>query len=75
MQPLCFRAWDYTEEEQDKQPRHPQDIRRCGYVNLNIDSDIHDVGGADSWGAKTQPQYTIDGNKPHRYAFIMEAEE
>lgn len=72
LQPLCFRAWAYTEEELDKQPRHPRDISKCGYVNLNIDSDIHGVGGADSWGAKTLPRYTIDGNKPHSYAFIME---
>ncbi len=73
LQPLCFRAWDYTEEELDKQPRHPQDIKKCGYVNVNIDRGIHGVGGADSWGAKTLPQYTIDGNKPYSYAFIMEA--
>ncbi len=72
LQPLCFRAWNYTEEELDKQPRHPQDIKKCGYVNVNIDMAIHGVGGADSWGAKTLPQYTIDGNKPYNYAFIME---
>jgi beta-galactosidase len=29
------------------------------------------VGGTDTWGRRTLPQYTIDGNKPHHYAFIL----
>jgi len=39
---------------------------------LNIDLNIHGVGGNDSWGARTLEKYTIDGNKPYRYGFIME---
>jgi beta-galactosidase len=40
-------------------------------VNLNIDLNIHGVGGIDTWGQRTLPQYTIDGNKPYHYTFIM----
>ena len=71
LQPLCIRAWDYGEEDLDAAPRHPQDIQRGRFVNLNIDLNIHGVGGVDTWGQRTLPQYTIDGNKPYHYAFIL----
>ena len=69
-QPLCIRAWDYGEEDLEG-ARHPNEIRRGRFVNLNIDLNIHGVGGADTWGKRTLPQYTIDGNKPHHYSFIL----
>ena len=71
LQPLCIRAWDYGEEDLEK-AKHPHEIKRGQFVNLNIDMNVHGVGGVDTWGARTLPQYTIDGNKPYHYAFIME---
>ena len=73
-QPLCIRAWDYGEEDLET-ARHPNEIRRGRFVNLNIDLNIHGVGGTDTWGKRTLPQYTIDGNKPHHYSFILSAEK
>ena len=73
-QPLCIRAWDYGEEDLET-ARHPNEIRRGRFVNLNIDLNIHGVGGTDTWGKRTLPQYTIDGNKPHHYSFILTAEK
>jgi beta-galactosidase len=71
LQPLCIRAWDYGEE--DLEPaRHPNEIQRGRFVNLNIDLNVHGVGGVDTWGQRTLPQYTIDGNKPYHYSFILE---
>ena len=70
LQPLCIRAWDYGEENLEG-VRHPHEINRGRFVNLNIDLNIHGVGGIDTWGRRTLPQYTIDGNKPYRYAFIL----
>ena len=70
-QPLCIRAWDYSEMDLDASPRHPQDILRGRFVNLNIDLNIHGVGGIDTWGQRTLPQYTIDGNRPYHYAFML----
>ncbi len=70
LQPLCIRAWDYGEEDLED-VRHPNDVPRGRFVNLNIDLNIHGVGGADTWGKRTLPQYTIDGNQPHHYAFIL----
>ena len=73
-QPLCIRAWDYGEEDLEG-ARHPQDIPHGRFVNLNIDLDIHGVGGTDTWGKRTLPQYTIDGNQPHHYSFILSNEQ
>ena len=69
-QPLCIRAWDYGEEDLE-QADHPHEIQRGRFVNLNIDLNVHGVGGVDTWGQRTLPQYTIDGNKPYHYAFIL----
>ena len=70
LQPLCIRAWDYGEENLEG-ARPPHDIKRGRFVNLNIDLNIHGVGGIDTWGRRTLPQYTIDGNKSYHYAFIL----
>ena len=69
-QPLCIRAWDYGEEDLEG-VHHPSDIQHGRFVNLNIDANIHGVGGTDTWGKRTIPQYTIDGNQPHHYSFIL----
>ena len=71
LQPLCIRAWDYGEENLEG-VRHPHEIQRGRFVNLNIDLNIHGVGGVDSWGQPTLPQYTIDANKPYHYGFILD---
>lgn len=68
-QPLCIRVWNYGEE--DLNVKHPYELPRGEFVNLNIDLNIHGVGGADAWGKRTLPEYTIDGNLPHHYSFIL----
>ena len=72
-QPLCIRAWDYGEE--DLPVGHPYELNRGHFVNLNIDLSVHGVGGADTWGKRTLPQYTIPGDQPHRYSFILSAQK
>ena len=71
LQPLCIRAWDYGEEDLES-AGHPHEIQRGRFVNLNIDLNVHGVGGIDTWGQRTLPQYTIDGNKPYHCSFILE---
>ena len=69
-QPLCFRAWDYTEEELS-QAAHPDEIEgSC--VEVNIDLGIHGVGGADTWGRRTLPEYTLPGNREYHYSFLIQ---
>ncbi len=69
-QPLCIRAWNYGEEDLEG-AKHPNEIQRGRFVNLNIDLNVHGVGGIDTWGQRTLPQYTIPANQPYHYSFIL----
>ncbi|WP_366926724.1 glycoside hydrolase family 2 TIM barrel-domain containing protein [uncultured Bacteroides sp.] len=71
LQPLCFRVWPYSEEDLEKN-RHAYELPERDYLNVNIDLNIHGVGGTDSWGARTLDEYTIDGNQAYYYGYIME---
>ncbi len=71
--PLCIRAWDYDEEALVKAD-HPFELERGQFVNLNIDHNLHGVGGVDTWGRPTLEPYTIHGNEPHQYSFMLNAE-
>lgn len=51
--------------------RHPQDVRRDGLMHLNIDLNVHGVGGINTWGSRTSPQYTLPGNVSYHYGFII----
>ena len=73
LQPLCIRAWDYGEEDLES-AKHPHEIQRGRFVNLNIDLNVHGVGGVDTWGQRTLPQYTIDGKNSYHYAFLLDWE-
>lgn len=71
LQPLCFRAWPYTEDDLEN-ARHNYQLPTRNFINLNIDLNIHGVGGDDTWGAKTMEKYTNPGNKPYQYGFVLE---
>jgi beta-galactosidase len=74
LQPLCVRAWPYTEEDLEN-TSHDYQLPSRDFINLNIDLNIHGVGGDDTWGAKTMEKYTHPGNKPYQYGFILEFAE
>jgi beta-galactosidase len=71
LQPLCFRAWPYTEDDLENFP-HCYQLPNRDFINLNIDLNIHGVGGDDTWGAKTMDKYTNPGSTPYQYGFILE---
>lgn len=71
LQPLNFRAWSFTEDDLENS-RHDYKLPKRDFINLNIDLNIHGVGGDDTWGAKTMDKYTNPGNKPYQYGFILE---
>jgi beta-galactosidase len=71
LQPLCFRAWPYTEDDLET-ALHDFQLPHRDFINLNIDLNIHGVGGDDTWGATTMEKYTNPGNKSYSYGFIME---
>jgi beta-galactosidase len=72
LQPLCFRVWPYGEENIEGK-KHIYQVDKQDFINVNIDLNIHGVGGIDSWGSRTMDKYTIDGNLPYYYGFIMES--
>ena len=74
LQPLCIRAYDYADEQLDMGHRHPCDLVRDSLMHLNIDLNVHGVGGADTWGKRTLPEYTNPGTLPYHYSFIIEVE-
>lgn len=70
LQELNFRAWPYGEEDLED-AMHPFDIPERDFINVNIDLNIHGVGGNDGWGARTMNEYTIDPSQPYRFGFII----
>ena len=57
-----FSALPYTTEDltQDKRgDKHPADIAARDFVTLDLDYGQMGVGGDDSWGALTHPQYQL----------------
>lgn len=69
--PFNFRAWPYEESELETK-LHPYEVEIQDFIEVNIDSCIHGVGGNDAWGARTLPQYTIDGNLPQHFEITLE---
>ncbi len=71
LQQLCFRAWPYSEEDLEA-ASHDYQLPERDFINLNIDLNIHGVGGDDTWGAKTMEKYTNPGNRKYSYGYIIE---
>ena len=69
--PFNFRAWPY-EEYSLETFGHPFQLPKSDFITVNVDALIHGVGGNDAWGAKTEPQYTIDGNVPRHFSLVLE---
>ncbi len=69
-EPLNFSAWPYSIEDLE-QATHDYELPRRDFITLNIDHQLHGVGGDNSWGARTHKQYTLPGNKPYKYSFVI----
>ena len=50
--------------------RHTIDVQNRDLTSLNIDYRQMGVGGDNSWGARTHPEYTLSG-KSYTYSFVM----
>lgn len=70
LQPLCFRAWPWSEEDIEG-AKHPFELPQRSFINVNIDLNIHGVGCNDGWGARTLDKYTIDAGQPYSYGYIL----
>lgn len=61
-----FRAWNCDEDDLDT-AKHPFELPVRDHITVNFDSELHGVGGIDTWGGKTLDPYTIDASKPHTF--------
>lgn len=68
--PLNLSAWPYTLADLEA-ATHDYQLPRRNSITVNIDHQLHGVGGDNSWGARTHDQYTIDSTKPVTYNFTL----
>jgi beta-galactosidase len=67
--PLSVSARHYTTADMEA-AKHRHEMERREDIVLNIDYRQTGVGGDDSWGARTHPQYTLEP-QPYRYSFRL----
>jgi beta-galactosidase len=68
--PLNCSAWPFSLEDLAL-ARHPHELPRRDFNVLHIDWKLHGVGGDNSWGAKTHPEYTLRGDASYEYEFVL----
>jgi len=67
---LYVGAWPWSMEDIEK-ARHPVELPERDFITVNIDYKQMGVGGDDSWGAQTHPEYTLPA-KQYEYSFLIE---
>ena len=67
---INFAVWPFTATDLE-QATHDYQLPRRDTLVLNIDLQLHGVGGDNSWGARTHPEYTLPGNQPYEYSFTL----
>lgn len=70
-EPLNFSALPYTLADLEE-AQHDYELPRRSYTTVFVDSKVHGVGGDNSWGARTHPEYTTPGDRPHTLRFEIE---
>lgn len=72
---ICFGASHVKTGDLDpgitKKQMHTVDIDPRGEIYLNIDLGQQGLGGTNSWGARTLPQYRLDSGKSYSYSFSI----
>jgi beta-galactosidase len=68
--PLLYAsAWPFTMEDLEK-ATHINELPRRDTITVNLDYKQMGVGGDDSWGARTHPEYTLPA-KAYNYRFRL----
>ncbi|MBN2242084.1 MAG: DUF4981 domain-containing protein [Acidobacteria bacterium] len=70
MQGLSIRAWPFTEADIESS-RLAHKLPRRDFINVNVDWKVHGVGGDNSWGKRTMDKYTLPGENPYHYGFLL----
>jgi beta-galactosidase len=70
---ICFSALPYTYDDMKgfkHGGKHPADMIKRNFIDLNVDYKQQGVGGDDSWGARVHADYTLPC-KMYSYSFRM----
>ena len=67
---LSVSAWPYTMEQLEA-AKHTFDLPVNDNITVNVDYKQMGIGGDDSWGAQTHPQYTLPP-RTYSYGFRIE---
>ncbi len=67
---LSVNALHYRAEDLEG-PEHLYQVPRQDNIYLNLDWHQMGVGGDNSWGARTHPEFTIPGDGSYKYSFCI----
>jgi beta-galactosidase len=67
---LSISAWPFSMDDLE-QAKHINEPPRRDFITVNLDYRQMGVGGDDSWGARTHPEYTLPANQPYTYRFRL----
>jgi beta-galactosidase len=70
VQPLSASAWPYTIADVEA-ATHAYELPRREFNTVFLDWRLHGVGGDNSWGARTHPEYTLPGDQPYELRFTL----
>ncbi|UCG48156.1 MAG: hypothetical protein JSU94_22100, partial [Phycisphaerales bacterium] len=62
-------AWPFSMQDLEK-ATHIHELPARDFITVNLDYKQMGVGGDDSWGARTHPEYTLPA-KPYSYSFRL----
>ncbi|MGN1267423.1 MAG: beta-galactosidase small subunit, partial [Dorea sp.] len=68
--PMCFSALPYTPHELEN-AMHEYELPEVHYTVIRAAKAQMGVGGDDSWGAKTHPEYLIDASEKMEFSFVF----
>jgi beta-galactosidase len=66
---LDVSAWPFSMEDLEN-ATHINDLPRRDFITVNLDYKQMGVGGDDSWGARTHPEYTLPAQN-YAYRFRL----
>ena len=66
---LSVSAWPFSMEDLE-QATHTHELPRRNFITLNLDYKQMGVGGDNSWGARTHPEYMLPA-RPYTYRFRL----
>ncbi|MBN1806198.1 MAG: DUF4981 domain-containing protein [Sedimentisphaerales bacterium] len=70
MPTIDVSAWPFTMKALEE-AKHIHEPPVGDTITLNLDYKQMGVGGDDSWGARTHPEYTLPADKPYQYRFRL----